>query len=370
MKITPFAIERYFAKHEFTARHLLSCSDCEPLTLSEVLELADEEVRACWDTLRLAYTESQGLPLLRREIAGLYRGVDPDEVLEVIPEEGILLAMQALLEPGDHVVATFPGYQSLHQIARDMRCEVTPWQPQEEHGWRFGLDALRAALRPTTRLVVINFPHNPTGAMLSRDELGRLVELVEATGAVLLSDEMYRWLEREPAATLPSAVELSDRALSLCGLSKSLSAPGLRVGWLVTHDSALRERLAVGKDYTTICGSAPAEILAVAILRARQGILTRNRALIAANARLFDDFASRYRGFLSWTPPAAGPVAFARLGEATGAGKLCQRLTAEAGVMMLPSTVFEHGDRHVRIGLGRASFKAGLDAVDEWLAHA
>jgi aspartate/methionine/tyrosine aminotransferase len=369
MKITPFAIERHFAQHEFTARHLLSCSDCEPLALSEVLALADEEVRDRWDTLRLAYTESQGLPLLRREIAGLYQGVDPGEVIEVIPEEGILLTMQTLLEPGDHVVATFPGYQSLYQIARDMGCEVTPWQPLEVHGWRFELAGLQAALRPATRLVVINFPHNPTGAMLAREELGRVVELVEASGAMLLSDEMYRWLEREPAGTLPSAVELSGRAISLGGLSKSLSAPGLRVGWLVTHNSAMRERLAVAKDYTTICASAPAEILAVAIVRARQEILARNRALIAANARLFEDFACRHRGFLSWTPPAGGPVAFARLGEATGAAKLCQRLTDEAGVMLLPSTVFEHGDRHVRIGLGRASFKSGLNAVDEWLEH-
>jgi len=369
MRITPFAIERYFALHEFTARHVLSCSDCEALTLAEVLALADVETRARWDALRLAYTESQGHPLLRREVAGLYPAVEPDEVLEVVPEEGILLVMHALLEPGDHVVATWPGYQSLFQVARDLGCEVTPWRPAEDRGWRFEVDDLRAALRPTTRLVVVNFPHNPTGALPTREELVRLAALVGENGAFLFSDEMYRWLEREPGDLLPSAVELSRRSVVLGGLSKSLSAPGLRVGWLVTHDATLRQQLAVAKDYTTICGSAPSEVLALAILRARDEIFARNRARIRANVAAFDAFVERHRGLLGWTPPAAGPVAFVRLAAREGAAAFCRRLVEEAGVMLLPSTVFDYGDAHVRVGLGRASLGDGLSALEGWIAQ-
>lgn len=370
MHITPFAIERYFARHEFSARHLLSSSDCEPLTLAEVLATADDEVRSLWNNLRLAYTESPGHPLLRREVAGLHRGIEPGEVVEVVPEEGILLATQALLEPGDHVVATWPSYQSLHQIARDMGCEVTPWRPREDAAWRFDLRDLRAAIRPSTRLVVINFPHNPTGALLTGEELAGVVAIAEECGAVLFSDEMYRFLERDADDRLPSAVELSPTAVALGGLSKSLSAPGLRVGWLVTRDGALRERLLIGKDYTTICGSAPSELLAIAILRARDVILERNRRLIQANTASFDAFVRRQAGQWIWSPPAAGPVAFAGLATSEGAAALCRRAVEEAGVMLLPSTVFEYGDGHVRIGLGRASFPAGLAALEAWLARA
>lgn len=368
MRITPFAIERHFARHEFTARHLLSCSDCEALTSAEVLALADEETRTLWSSLRLAYTQSQGHPLVRDEVARLTPGVDAAEVLEVVPEEGILLVMLALLEPGDHVVTTWPAYQSLYQVALDIGCEVTPWRPCEEAGWRFDVDTLERALRPTTRLVVVNFPHNPTGAMLTPQELGRVASLTEACGAFLLSDEMYRFLEPSPADRLPSAVELSRRAVVLGGLSKSLSAPGLRVGWLVTHDSELAGRLAVAKDYTTICPSAPSEILALAILRASDGIVAANLARIRSNTKIFDAFVDRHPELFAWTPPAAGPVAFARLAAPEGAAAFCREAVEQAGVMLLPATVFDHGDGHVRIGLGRDSFPAALAALEAWLA--
>jgi aspartate/methionine/tyrosine aminotransferase len=370
MKITPFAIERYFARHEFSARHLLSSSDCESLTMAEVLERADAETTELWERLRLGYTESPGLPLLRREIAALYGGVDADEVLEVVPEEGVLLAMTALLEPGDHLVATFPGYQSLYQLALDRGCEVSFWRAQERaDGWRFDLDGLRAALRPETRLVVVNFPHNPTGALPTPDEFRALVELVDARGARLFCDEMYRYLELDMARRLPSAVELSARAVTLCGLSKSFAAPGLRLGWLVTHDDELRARLAVAKDYTTICAVAPGEILGVMVLRDRERVLARNVELVRANLATLAGLAGRHPGLLAVAPPAAGSVCLPRLDVPEGAERFCRRLVEETGVMVLPATVFDYDDAHVRIGLGRATFAGGLAVLEEWLSR-
>jgi len=370
VKITPFALERYFARHEFSARYLLSSSDCEALTQAEVLARADTETRDLWDRLRLGYTESPGLPLLRREIAGLYEGVDADEVLEAVPEEGILLAMNVLLEPGDHVVATFPGYQSLYQLAADRGCEVSFWRPEERaEGWRFALEGLRAALRPSTRLVVVNFPHNPTGALPTGEEFAAVVDLVAESGARLFSDEMYRFLELSAQHRLPSAVELSASAVALCGLSKSFAAPGLRLGWLVTHDAELRARLAVAKDYTTICGGAPSEVLGVMVLRDREHVLARNLELVRTNLAAFEGFTRRHPDLVTPAPPLGGSICFPRLAAPEGTARFCTRLVDETGVMVLPGTVFDYDDAHVRIGLGRAPFREGLAVLEEWLAR-
>jgi aspartate/methionine/tyrosine aminotransferase len=368
MKITPFAIERYFARHEFSARYLLSSSDCEALTQTEVLERADAETKGLWDRLSLGYTESPGLPLLRREIAGLYAGVDADEVLEDVPEEGILLAMGVLLEPGDHVVATFPGYQSLYQLAADRGCEVGFWRPEERaDGWHFDLEGLRAALRPSTRLVVVNFPNNPTGALPTDAEFAALVQLVAESGARLFCDEMYRFLELSAQRRLPSAVELSASAVVLCGLSKSFAAPGLRLGWLVTHDAELRERLAVAKDYTTICAGAPGEILGVMVLRDRENVLARNLELVKTNLAALEGFARRRPDLVTLAPPLGGSICFPRLAVPEGAAHFCARLVDETGVMVLPATVFDYDDAHMRIGLGRAPFREGLAVLEGWL---
>ena len=137
MKISTFDLERYFAKYEFSARYLLSCSDCEPLLMSELLQMADRETRQLWENLKLGYTETYGHPLLRKTIAEIYQGTNPENVLGVVPEEGIFLVMNALLEPGDHVICTFPGYQSLYEIARSIGCKVSAWEPDERQGMEF-----------------------------------------------------------------------------------------------------------------------------------------------------------------------------------------------------------------------------------------
>ncbi|MFA4966037.1 MAG: aminotransferase class I/II-fold pyridoxal phosphate-dependent enzyme [Thermoleophilia bacterium] len=367
MRLQRFHLERYFEPYEFTARHLLSSSDCESYGLAELLEWADDECHELWQGLRLGYTESRGLPALRREIAGLYEGVKPDDILEVVPEEGILLAMTVLLEPGDHVIATHPGYQTLYGIAEMLGCEVTYWQPDEEQGWRFDPAFVRAHLRPTTRLIVANFPHNPTGALLTGAEFEEVLGLAAAAGAHLFSDEMYRWLERDPAGRLPSAVEKYEKAVTLCGLSKSFSLPGLRVGWLATRDRELAARVAAAKDYTTICGGAPGEVLGLIGLRERRRIVARNRERIAANLERLCGFVAARPELLSLVPPQAGSVCFPRLHAAEGASAFCRRLVDEAGVLLVPSSAFACGDAHVRFGLGRAGFAEGLAAFAEWL---
>ena len=175
MHIREFALERFFAKHEFAAKHILGASDVEGLSLAELLELADPECHRLWSDLRLGYTESPGLPLLRSEIASLYDGLTADHVLTFAgAEEAIFLTMHATLAPGDHAVVVWPAYQSLHEVARSIGADVSP-VTLDPRDWSLDIDRLTAALRPNTRLVVINFPHSPTGAHIGRSQLDAIV---------------------------------------------------------------------------------------------------------------------------------------------------------------------------------------------------
>ena len=229
MKIETFELERYFAKYEFSAQYMLSSSDCESVTMHDLIAIADEEMHDIWKNLSLGYTETSGHPMLRQCIADLYPEFDVEKLQVVVPQEGIFLVMHALLEREDHVVCTFPGYQSLYEVARSLGCKLDFWKPDETNGWRFDINQLKALLRPETRLVVINFPHNPTGWSPSPEEFIEICRTVERSGAYLLSDEMYRWLDIEPGTSLPSASERYERGLSLGGLSKSFGMPGLRL---------------------------------------------------------------------------------------------------------------------------------------------
>ncbi len=339
LPLTPFKLERFFAEHEFNVRHVLSASDPESLSLRELLALADEEARALWDGLSLGYTESPGHPLLRREIAGQYERIAPDEVLVAAPEEAILIAMQALLRPGDHAIVLCPAYQSLYEVAAGAGCEVTRWRLQRGAAWRLDLAALGAAITSKTRLLVVNFPHNPTGFLASPAEQAAIVALARERGLYLFSDEMYRGLEGPGGPQLPAACDLYERAISLAGLSKSFGLPGLRIGWLATRDREALAACARLKDYTTICNGAPSEVLALIALRARQRLLARVLAIVGRNLANADEFFAAHGALFRWLRPSAGTVAFPELlegrvqrvlrpaaGRAERAARACQHL--------------------------------------------
>jgi aspartate/methionine/tyrosine aminotransferase len=366
VEIRPFALERYYGKHEFTARLLLSSSDCESLSLAELLDWSGPEADRLWRELRLGYTQGPGHPLLRAEIAGSYREVKPGGVVVAAPEEAIFVAMHALLAPGDHVVVAAPAYQSLHELPRAIGCDVTPWPLRlGDGGWAVDLDALDGAVNERTRMVVINFPHNPTGHLISRDELDRVVEIARRRGAWLLSDEMYRLLELDEADRLPAACDLYERGISLSGLSKAYGLPGLRIGWLAAADAALPERFLAIKDYTTICSSAPSEVLAIMALQARHGLLDRALKIVRGNLMAARYFFEQQGTVLSWIDPRAGSVAFPRW---TGPGPveaLCERALASHGLMIVPGSLFDWPGNHFRVGLGRKDLPAALAALAE-----
>ena len=218
----------------------------------------------------------------------------------------------------------------------------------------------RGALRPETRAIVVNFPHNPTGAHVDRSSFERLVALAEGAGVALFSDEVYRWLEYDDALRLPAAVELSGSAVSLGVMSKTFALPGLRIGWLVSRDRDLLARLAAFKDYTTICSSAPSEVLADIGLKAVDRVVARSRAIVDANLVLLDDFFERHADAVEWVRPKAGPVAFPRMTAADlDVGAFCE----PAGRRSRRAARARHdlrapGTRDFGIGFGGATRRA------------
>ena len=371
MDLRPFKLERYFAEYEFKARFLLSASDCEGVAMAELLEMAGPESLDLWRNLKLGYTETPGHARLRTEIAGLYAGLSPEEIVVAAPEEAIFLAFQTLLEPNDHVIAVSPAYQSLSEIARSRGCLVTPWPLELADGaWRLDLDRLEKAATPRTRMLVLNFPHNPTGAMISRADLETIVAFARERGIRIFSDEMYRYLERDRGLRLPPVCDLYEKGISLSGLSKSLALPGLRIGWLAAGDRSVIERCLALKDYTTICNSAPGEILAVIALQNRERILERNLGIIRGNVKLAEEFFAERPALFSWIGPRAGSVAFPRwLGPGT-AEDFCRDVLDEAGIMIVPGIMFDHPGGHFRVGLGRTNFGQALAALGGFLRKA
>jgi aspartate/methionine/tyrosine aminotransferase len=367
MRIPDFKLERYFARWEFSAPYLLCTSDIEGWRMAELLALADPEARARWESLTLGYTESTGLPALREAIAGLYPGLAAEKVLTFAgAEEAVFVLMNVLLGPGDHAVVTWPGYQSLYEVARATGAEVTLLPLREEDGWELDLDAVRRALKPSTRLLVVNFPHNPTGALPGPGTFEALCALAEERGVYLLSDEVYRLLEHAPARTLPAAAELTSRGVSLGVMSKAFGLAGLRVGWLACRDAELLRRCAAYKDYTTICNSAPSEVLALIALRAREQVLARSRSIIEDNLKLVDAFFERHADMFRWVRPRAGSVAFPRLLRDMPVAEFCQALVEREGVLLLPGEVYDFPGNHFRMGLGRTQLPEALARLERF----
>jgi aspartate/methionine/tyrosine aminotransferase len=372
MRLADFALERYFARWEFAVKHVLCASDVEGWPMADLLALADDEARSIWDKLGLGYTESTGHPLLRREIAGLYDSIGSDEVLVFAgAEEAIFCLLSTSLQEGNHVIVTWPGYQSLYEIARGSGATVSLHALREEDGWSLDVERLVRSFRPETRMVVVNAPHNPTGMLPTEAEWRRLAAECAAAGIRLVADEVYRFLEHDGASTLPAGADLDERAVSIGVMSKSFAMAGLRIGWLATRDRAVLDRCARMKDYTTICSSAPSEVLALIGLRARVRVLERSRSIVASNLAVLDGFFARRADAISWVRPRGGSTGFPRLVPEGPAGAsadaFAARLVEATGVLLLPSTTFGSGDSHFRIGLGRTDLPEAIAKLDRFI---
>ena len=229
--------------------------------------------------------------------------------------------------------------------------------------WTLDLDRLRAATAPGARILMVNAPNNPTGWMPDAADFREIVRIAEDAGAVLISDEVYRLLEADPADRLPAAAELSDRAVSVGVMSKAFGLAGLRIGWIATRDRDLLARAAARKDWTTICSSAPSEVLAIIALRARDALLSRARAIVDGNRALAASFAAAHPDDLDWTPPRGGTTAFPRLLRHPDAEAFALDLARVHDALILPGSAFGAQPDRFRLGLGRRDLAPGLDRL-------
>ena len=371
MRLADFAMERYFARWEFSVQHILCASDLQGMPMAEVLALADEETQSLWDRLTLGYTESTGHPLLRQEIATLYDGMASDDILVFAgAEEAIFCLANAALEAGDHAIVTWPGYQSLYEVARGAGADVTLHELREDAGWAIDLDLLRRQVTPATRLIVINAPHNPTGMLPDRATYDGLVALAADAGAHLVVDEVYRFLEFDEGDRLPAGADALEHGVSIGVMSKSFAMAGLRIGWLATRDRDLLARCVAFKDYTTICSSAPSEILALIGLRARDVVLARSRGIVTTNLERLDAFFDEWADRFTWVRPRAGSVGFPRLTvPGVSIDDWSAGLVAAEGVLLLPGSQFGFGGNHFRLGFGRTDLPVALDRLEAYAAR-
>jgi len=367
MKLPAFKLERFFAQYEFKAPYLLASSDCEAMTIGELLSLepdAEQNFHQTW----LGYTETQGSPALRQEIAKTYESVGIEEILvHAGAEEAIYIFMNIALEAGDHMIVHVPCYQSHTAIAESIGCDVTKWVSREADNWELDLDWLRTAIQLNTKAIVINCPHNPTGYVMSRAKLEELVEICRQHNLLLFSDEVYRFLEYRNEDTLPAACDLYENAVSLGVMSKTYGLAGLRIGWIATQNQEIYKAMAAFKDFTSICSSGPSEFLSTLALRNRDQLVQRNRALIGANLEICDRFFAKHTDRFNWTPPQGGSTAFPSLRQEVDVERFCIDLVNQAGVLLIPSTYFDYGRQNFRMGLGRKNLPECLEKLDEYL---
>jgi aspartate/methionine/tyrosine aminotransferase len=366
--LRPFALEVFFSKWEFTARYNLCASDMQSMTLSELLDMADAQDRSAWDQLYLGYTETWGSPALREIIASTYDTLFPGQVLSFVgAQEGIFAAMHALLGPEHHAITVIPNYQSVESVPLSI-CETTGIPLDANNKWDLDLDRVRDALRPNTRVICINFPHNPTGKVISRQTLEALIDIARHRGIYLFSDEVFRLIERRPEITLPQVADLYERGISLGVMSKAYGLSGLRLGWIACKDIELLRRMERVKHYTSICSPAPTELLAQIALKARDRILSRNRTLIAKNLPLLETFFKDHAQLFDWYLPDGGCIGYPRYCGPEGVEAFAKDLVEQTGVLLLPAGVYKSdlGDTpsdRFRVGYGRANLPEGLDAM-------
>jgi aspartate/methionine/tyrosine aminotransferase len=372
MVLPEFRLESYFGIWEFKARHHLTASDAQTMLLSDLLAMADASDTERWEHLTLGYIPSEGTPRLREAIAQSYEAISPDDVVCFTgAEEGLYCAFHALLGSNDHAVVLVPNYQSMESVPASI-CEISGIALDPADGWSLDVDRLKSVLRPNTRVVAMNFPNNPTGAVADTATFEAIVDLCRERDIYFFSDEVYCGIERDERKRLPQAADRYDRALSLNVVSKAYGLPGLRIGWIACRDRRLLERMVRLKHYLSICDASPSEVLATIALKNRDRIFARNRELTVRNLAKLDAFFARHPTLFEWYTPDGGCVAFPRYLGRDGVEAFCARLIAGAGVLLLPASMYRStllnvpADRF-RIGYGREGMDEALEAFDAFL---
>ncbi len=366
--IPDFALKRFFNDGAAsTARANLSPSFAEPLSTAELLAF-EPDAAAQLTRLPLSYTGMYGGLELRAAIANQYRHLGPEAIIATCgADDALSLLFMALVVAGDHVIVQSPIYQPLTSVAEWCGAEITLWPASEQEGWQPSLEHLRRLLQPTTRLIVVNFPHSPTGFVPDQDYLEQLSSLADEAGITLICDEIYRGLPLTDAGEPPSLADLSRRTVVLNSISKSYGLPGLRVGWVATRNEEVLAKVKRLRMHVNSFVSAPSEFLATLALRQTEQILGRNLTLAKTNLAQLQGFLTQHTDLFSGHDPHGGVVVFPRWLGDESTTVLSERLLQEAGVLLAPSAYFAADERHVRIGFGTSTFPASLAAFEAYL---
>jgi aspartate/methionine/tyrosine aminotransferase len=365
MQLPPFLLDQWLAAHEFASPPVqfnLASSTGPQWTLAEILALAPESARAQFERLPILYAPPAGTPELRARVAA-FHDVDPDWVVVLTgASEGISALFSLAAEPGANLVLPFPVFPAMPVMARAWGVEVRSYQLSKDEGFAHRADSILAAVDDRTRLVLVNTPHNPTGAVIEPAELARLASALAEREIPFVVDEVYHPLYfRTPvpsAARLPGTRVLGD-------MSKALSLSGLRIGWLIEPDARRREQIVNARSYFSIASSPVSEALAVMALDAAPKILARLTSVATANLALFERFAQEHRHAIGWQKPGGGTVAFPWLVDGRDSRPFAIEL-AKSGVLVAPGDCFD-APSHFRVGFGAASsgFETALSRMSE-----
>ncbi|MGT2637149.1 aminotransferase [Streptococcus ratti] len=368
MNIQPFGVEEWLNVWENDAIYDIAGSSISSMTLKEILSIGDKPQEVLIDELlkkKMNYGWIEGSPDFKEEVAKLYDHAKPNQILQTNGATGAnFLALYALIERGDHIISLYPTYQQLYDIPRSFGAEVDFWEIKEENNWLPSLDDLQHLIKPNTKMICINNANNPTGAVMDRSFLEKLVELARAADIYILSDEVYRPLEEE--LDVPAIYDLYDKGISTHSLSKTYSVPGVRVGWIVANDE-LSDLFRKYRDYTMICAGVFDDYIATHILKNKDRVIERNKKIVSENLQIVKDWVAK-EPRVSLVVPKKVSTSFIKLDIPEETEQFCIRLLKEKGVLLVPGNRFDLPG-YARLGYctDKATLIKGLSELSEFL---
>ena len=370
MKIKTFAVEDWMNRYEVGAKYNIAETCVDSVSADELFALTGEDGARFWQDFsarRLTYGDILGAPAFREGISRLYRTVKPEEIITCHGAAGANHHLfYSLVEPGDRVVSIAPSYQQLTSIPESFGADLQILPLRPENNWLPDVEELRALCTPGTRLICINNPNNPTGALMDGALLRQIVEIAESCGAYLLCDEVYRHLTQTDGWS-ESIADLYDKGISVSSMSKVFSLAGLRLGWIATHDEKLRRALVEHRDYDLISCGMFDEALAAVALRHADKMLERNRAVVRDNLKLLDAWVES-EPRISYVRPKSGTTALVFYDYDLPSELFCDRMYRETGAFVVPGDCFGV-EKSMRIGYANngKTLREGLDAVSAFL---
>ena len=368
-QLPPFRLERWFAEFEFVpGMRNLAASGPFAVKTGELLELEGVETTARYLNLDLDYIENPGSESLRQGVADLYSTLNASDVrITSGASEALLLLMWTLAAQGLNIVIEEPCYGNVPGIAESLGIEVRRLPLSQENDWKPDFEQLDRLIDGKTRLVYFVHPHNPTGSVLSREDMQGIAEMTKRVGAILVNDEVFRLitLDDEP---LPSVVDIVEDAVSIGDMTKPWGLGGLRVGWIASRRHELLDLLSSARDYSTMCSSAPGSFLAELALHHSDQIIAPRLAAARDNRNRLTEAITRSHGALSWRSPEAGYTAFVQMPAHISTTAFCRLLAQEQRILLLPGEIYGSAyERFVRIGFGCDTklFQEGLTTLLE-----